>query len=114
VTDSAENPEEITREGPDPREWESGAIGRLVADIEAILRVQVVRKAGSSVYGNAHDETARLLDRLMDAAQDQLAMKILTAYGVPVPESGGEPAFPFSGAGKTRAFGAAPQEPARQ
>lgn len=110
MTDQAEQPDEDVTilNGPDPRTWFDGhPIGRAAEDIEAILRVQVLRKTGG-VFGNAHDVAGRLLDQMLDGAQAELAVALLDAFGVPVPEHGdGEPAFPFSGAGKPRAFGAA-------
>jgi hypothetical protein len=108
MTDQTEQPDEDVRvlDGPDPRAWDNGDIGRACADVEAVLRVQGLRKGGNA-YGNTHDAAGRLLDSLMDAAQAQLAVALLTAYGVPVPERDGEPDFPFSGAGKPRAFGMA-------
>jgi hypothetical protein len=102
-----EQPEEIVLDGPDPRDWANQQIGRACANVQAILDVQALRKAGGSVFGNAHDAAARLLDQLLDTAQGELTILLLTSYGLDVPERSGEPDFPYSNAGKPRAYGTA-------
>ena len=53
MTEQPDQPDEDVRilQGPDPRDWENSAIGRACANVEAVLRVQVLRKGGST-YGN--------------------------------------------------------------
>jgi hypothetical protein len=109
MTEQSEQPQDepVVLDGPDPRTWFGDhPIGRVAEDIEAILRVQALRKRGN-VFGNAHDAAGQLLDQMLEQAQAGLSLALLTAFGAEVPKHDGEPAFPFAGAGRPRAFGMA-------
>lgn len=95
-------------EGPDPRAWPGtdevwGLVGdlRVIDQVNGLLRGDRHAMDGMST---AYDEALRLLTAFRADRCEQLALALLSIYGVTPRDDAG--ASPFSEAGKPRAFGA--------
>jgi hypothetical protein len=108
--DQAE-PEPQVLDGPDPREWRNHSVIRdKIEDIEAMLRVQAAMTGSNSgEAGPAYAEAMAFLRASIHQVRGELAMELVTMYGI---QYGEEPASPFSASGKARAFGAEQAPPA--
>jgi hypothetical protein len=95
-------------DGPDPRTWPSNHdIWGLVQDLSTLDHVTSQMDGGGydqDGMSEAYYESLRLLQAFRVNRREQLALMLLSMYGVvPSPDAG---TSPFAAAGKPRAFGA--------